>query len=547
MAPITVLVGPNSAGKSSLLEAMRLMPRLVQTLDPERLVSSSGSGEIERRYPWYVFGGKTDEGTSFELTSGGVADHDIASDLLRHKDPGLRIRIDIKPLARNESGIAATTLTLSDQEGEILEYVSPSGRIKTRRHHPLFADAIANVPIYAQRAPHNQDDEEFVLDLWFRAFELTSVFRWSRPTDAEQASGSTHDGPGFTWGEPAAGKERDYGEFTLADIALTSPEDMLVARRLVETIGLDDAILVAMMLGRDPEMHSLAGHRSWRVVERLSADVIESLLVPIRFFGLGADEDYADFCIQIQSLLERLRATAIRSMPSIAHIAADRRTPPEVVIERGARLTAESESERQGFAERVNAWLGSDKLATGYRFELQPLVPASEAGLVEHGAPTLGGDQVRVFRQYLVNLSTGMRHAFTDVGFGLGQVLPVLLGLYGRRHTTLHIEQPESHLHPAVQADLGDAAITSALEFSNNVVIETHSEHLILRLLRRIRESSEHREPPGMRLEADDLAVYFVTAGLDGAKVIRQHVSEDGEFTTPWPNGFFTERLEELD
>ena len=547
LAPLTILVGPNSAGKSSLLEAMRLMPRLVQTLDHERLLSSSESGEVERRYPWYVFSGKTDDGTMFDLTPSRIPDHYISSHLLRREGPGIRVRIDIKPLTRDESDITATTLRLGDQEGDILEYVSPYGRIKLHQSHPLFADAIAHLPHQAQMAAHKSDDDEFVLDLCFRAFELASVFRWSQQTGAEHGSRPTQHRTGVTSSEPGSGPEHGFGEFTLIDAALMSPQDTVMVRSIVAAIGVDEAILLAMALGKGTDERALARHSPLRAVNRLDANLLERLMRPIRHFDLGSNEDYADFYTNMQLLLERLRTAVMRSIPPIAHIAADRRTPPDVVVERASQVVASPGPEREDFVGRVNAWLGSDKLGTGYRFEHQPLVPASEAGLVDQGASALGADQVRVFQQYLVNLSTGMRHSFSDVGFGLVQVLPVLLALYGRRHTVLHIEQPESHLHPALQADLGDAAITSAIELSNNVVIETHSEHLILRLLRRIRESTEQREPTGLLLRARDLAVYYVESEVTGAKVTRLHVSEDGEFTTPWPNGFFTERLEELD
>lgn len=81
-----------------------------------------------------------------------------------------------------------------------------------------------------------------------------------------------------------------------------------------------------------------------------------------------------------------------------------------------------------------------------------------------------------------------------DVGIGISQVLPVLVISYASEQSIIAIEQPEIHVHPALQAELGDVIIESALgERKNTFILETHSEHLILRILRRIRETTQGR------------------------------------------------------
>jgi predicted ATPase len=78
-----------------------------------------------------------------------------------------------------------------------------------------------------------------------------------------------------------------------------------------------------------------------------------------------------------------------------------------------------------------------------------------------------------------------------DVGIGISQVLPVLVSAYASKNKIVAIEQPEIHLHPALQAELGDVFIESALgENKNAFILETHSEHLVLRVMRRIRETN---------------------------------------------------------
>ncbi len=134
-----------------------------------------------------------------------------------------------------------------------------------------------------------------------------------------------------------------------------------------------------------------------------------------------------------------------------------------------------------------------------------------------------------------------------DVGFGISQVLPIIVQSRLSENKTLLIEQPEIHLHPAHQAELGDMFIRSAKERGNTLLLETHSEHLILRILRRIRETNDNELPEGFpHIRPKDVAVLYVQQGENGAQVIEIPVTEDGDFAEKWPRGFFTERAKEL-
>lgn len=143
-----------------------------------------------------------------------------------------------------------------------------------------------------------------------------------------------------------------------------------------------------------------------------------------------------------------------------------------------------------------------------------------------------------------------------DVGVGISQVLPVVLHAFGEKGKIIAIEQPEIHIHPALQSELGDVFIESSLgENKNTFLLETHSEHLILRLLRRIRETTEgdfsswseslkRACPDGIKPE--DVAVLYIQPGEEGSEIIELPVTEDGDFSRPWPGGFFAERSKEL-
>ena len=98
----------------------------------------------------------------------------------------------------------------------------------------------------------------------------------------------------------------------------------------------------------------------------------------------------------------------------------------------------------------------------------------------------------------IVEADTGLTVSHRDVGTGISQLLPVLVNAAGAKERLIAIEQPELHLHPALQAELGDVFIESALGENKNVfLIETHSEHLLLRIMRRMRNTAEGTLPEG--------------------------------------------------
>ena len=148
----------------------------------------------------------------------------------------------------------------------------------------------------------------------------------------------------------------------------------------------------------------------------------------------------------------------------------------------------------------------------------------------------------------LLDRRTDTQVSHRDVGIGVSQVLPVLVSAYASQEKIIAIEQPEIHLHPALQAELGDVFIESALAGNGNTfLLETHSEHLILRILRRIRETADQElEEGAVPVTPEQVAVLYVQPGKKGSEVIHIPINEEGEFERPWPQGFFAERAREL-
>ncbi|MGR0161092.1 DUF3696 domain-containing protein [Paenarthrobacter nitroguajacolicus] len=176
---------------------------------------------------------------------------------------------------------------------------------------------------------------------------------------------------------------------------------------------------------------------------------------------------------------------------------------------------------------QISHWL--NRLGIPYELEVVGVSADSRRELV--------GDLVAIS---LTDSRSGIRSSPADVGFGISQVLPILVELSAHQQSVVCIEQPEIHLHPALQAEIADVLIESADPSGrgNQVIVETHSEHLLLRMQRRIREGS---------LDPGQVSILYVDQGPSGEAIIQKlRMKADGEFMDEWPNGFFDDRLAEL-
>ena len=133
-----------------------------------------------------------------------------------------------------------------------------------------------------------------------------------------------------------------------------------------------------------------------------------------------------------------------------------------------------------------------------------------------------------------------------ELGVGVSQVIP-LLGAACSKDKLIMVEQPEIHLHPKQQADLGEVFAGSALENNNRFVIETHSIHILERLGRIIRETTKGSDYKGLKLTPEDVAVYFVDSeSQDGACLKTMALRTDGRLKRKWPSNFFNEDMDDL-
>jgi energy-coupling factor transporter ATP-binding protein EcfA2 len=129
------------------------------------------------------------------------------------------------------------------------------------------------------------------------------------------------------------------------------------------------------------------------------------------------------------------------------------------------------------------------------------------------------------------------------MGEGISQILPIIaVALLQRSRECLLVEQPEVHLHPALQADLADLFIEMAMKEGRQVIVETHSEHILLRIRRRVAEATRN-QGKGL-LKPDQVSILFVEKKGPESTVRRLEMNGKGHFEE-WPDGFFDEAYQE--
>ena len=197
-----------------------------------------------------------------------------------------------------------------------------------------------------------------------------------------------------------------------------------------------------------------------------------------------------------------------------------RRTAPHIIpkfLQTSKRGEEPPSFEYHTFEQRIAQWLKALNLIHDFKME------------------QIGGSNL-----YQVLVQRTPKSVFVplpDVGFGVSQILPVLvLCFYAPEHSTIILEHPELHLHPSVQMGLADVLIEAIQTRHIQIILESHSEHLLNRIQRRMAEAS---------LTKEEVALYFCDMDEDGAaKMEELKLNEYGEISN-YPPDFFGDRFGE--
>jgi predicted ATPase len=159
-------------------------------------------------------------------------------------------------------------------------------------------------------------------------------------------------------------------------------------------------------------------------------------------------------------------------------------------------------------------------------------------GLIDDFKVDLIAPEQRLYQASVRIAPGGTYCPITDVGFGVSQILPVLvLCYYVPKGSTIIFEQPEIHLHPSAQQKLADVFIDVIKHRELQIIIESHSEHLLHRLQRRIAEEE---------LAPEQAALYFCQMENDGASSLTALELDEFGNITNWPEDFFGNEMEDL-
>jgi predicted ATPase len=159
-------------------------------------------------------------------------------------------------------------------------------------------------------------------------------------------------------------------------------------------------------------------------------------------------------------------------------------------------------------------------------------------GLIDDFKVDLIAPEQRLYQASVRIAPGGTYCPITDVGFGISQILPVLvLCYYVPKGSTIIFEQPEIHLHPSAQQKLADVFIDVIKHRELQIIIESHSEHLLHRLQRRIAEAE---------LTPEQAALYFCQMENDGASSLTSLELDEFGNITNWPEDFFGNEMEDL-
>ena len=186
-------------------------------------------------------------------------------------------------------------------------------------------------------------------------------------------------------------------------------------------------------------------------------------------------------------------------------------------IRNETRIIPES-NEKKPFQEVIAYWL--KKLEMCHEFKLKEI--AEGTGLF-HAIVKKEPESTEAF--------------LTDVGFGVSQVLPALVLLYYvPEGSIILMEQPEIHLHPSVQSGLADVILQVSKQRNIQVIVESHSEHLLQRFQRRVAEES---------YPVEELKLYFCDSQQGESKLMDLEIDEFGDIKN-YPDNFFGDEMAEM-
>ena len=466
-APITLIFGPNSSGKSSLIRSLLL---LKQSAD----FQNSAYQSLE-------FQGSSIDLASFENVING---HDL--------DKTLTL------------GIAADVQNIG----------LPPGRNLVRQIMGQLFDILSEVEFISESSDEGIETSTFVFSFrnGFSPIEISVPEAWQ-----------SHE---FSGGLSIL---EDFFKLSSESVETLNAiySSFIFTQERPEVFEDDDDF--AAFLKRD----ELPDQADW--LEPLKSVQFRGIfpIFPLRVVDQDDQSYVLNRVAPIWDALFRIARTSIsRSLDSMRHVPPLRKIPERLLVVDSTSPSTQSKA----LDKKVSSWI--ERLTDG-RYSLQNI----------EFKPTQVGFMGSLRARLLIEKKTNTQVSFKDVGVGLSQVLPiveVLLDNTSRIHAmnrverTVLIEQPELHLHPKMQAELMELFIETVKSENNKVqvIAETHSESMILRLQKRVREGT---------LDPAQVSILYAETSDEGFNTIRElTLDKFGEFIEDWPLSFSDVRVKEI-
>jgi hypothetical protein len=528
LRPITLVYGPNSSGKSSIIQSILLLKQTLEEAEnPETLLLPKGNLVDLGNYREFVHCHELSNVFAFTFSS-TPAELTKVPRFLRGLDVGLSrigVRISFGHDRRSQNPVIASLDVLADGLEEPVATYKPFGNQSSRvRRHAnirggfrpgaiLRGDRISEAHSYWGRYWATLQNEFNTGDRRHIEERIALLKRRLEPRERIDRPGSERAN------EIARRRARHI-----------DPEALSADIQRFENIVAFYSSDLEQALSRFKETHkrSFLSCKNFLAVDAgemesddSAAAVAEGMWFPAEYpvhagYGRGANGLALHACRKLREFLDDVVYLGpLREYPERHYIFSGNLTGQ---VGKTGRQVGDILFKNKKLLGRVNDQLG--------RFDLG------------YELLVTGEQHTDVFSLVLKDRKTSVKANILDVGFGISQVLPVVVQSMLSQSKLVCIEQPEIHLHPRLQADLGSLFVECIRKpYENRFLIETHSQHIMLRLQKLIRIG---------QLRPDELTVLYVDRGEEGAKCIELRLDSNGDFIDEWPGGFFEEGYSEI-
>ncbi len=516
-APITLIFGENSAGKSSILQVLNLLKQTRESREAGALLLPRAENGI------------VDLGSFQEM----VFDHDLKRTLsirvetqMNHE---LALEFNFKRPSLEQEVLLNQVGIYDGKSSKCLAKFQPlvigeeTEELSTRMGFPLNPRSLSSSKLDAMKCTWLTEETEY----WKSEFEWCKenkdeILSWlkERKLDLEQLPDRQTD-------HEKDINARKYSNGSFQETDKRYLEDLKHLNDDIDFFSSDFDLKTYISKRHAEEMKTVLGLQGFLPIATIASGAKNPIITGPRSLLRRRSDDAKNF--DVAQLTMTSGAALEQTLAALFPMGPFRRPPERWYIFTGTSpqdvgyqgdLLPDLLFRRHELVKETNGWL--ERLDMGYKLEVKPV----------------GGNSGDLFEVRLVDTrrKEHVNVALPDVGFGVSQLLPFVVQSLVSENRIISIEQPEVHVHPRLQADLGDL-LAKAIESDNQFIIETHSEHLVLRLQRLVRKK---------KIKPEDISIIYVSRGPEGAEAQRLRLDEKGYFIDDWPGGFFPERLNEL-